>query len=241
MLSRLEVRLILCLSFCAIVFAQQPSGELKFSQTVYCDTVYRVCNKKTSDSTVIINMTVQNIKPENKNKILFGCYYEKDLPEGVLLTKTTDSNAVFMWTPDNSFPPSVCLIPIFATDGKDTAKTDLIIRISVLGNCGNPPLGITEEINPNKFKLYQNYPNPFNPETKIKFTIEEESHVILVVHNILGQVVKELINEQKETGNYECIFNAKNITSGNYFYKLIVQPLAGGKQFIETKRMTLLK
>ena len=88
---------------------------------------------------------------------------------------------------------------------------------------------------PTSFVLDQNYPNPFNPSTKIKFTVPTIEHVSLVVYNSLGQEVKTLVSEEKDIGNYEVSFNASNLPSGIYFYKL----QAGG--FVESKKMILMK
>ena len=95
---------------------------------------------------------------------------------------------------------------------------------------------------PKTFSLEQNYPNPFNPSTKIKYSIPsvtlsgvEGSQVTLKIYDILGNEVATLVNENKPAGNYEINFDAKNLTSGTYFYKL----QAGS--FIETKKMTLIK
>ncbi len=92
---------------------------------------------------------------------------------------------------------------------------------------------------PLEFSLGQNYPNPFNPSTKIKFEIPEQSsgkvNAKLVIYNSLGAEVSTLVNSQLGSGSYEVEFNAANIASGVYFYRLTV----GG--FVETKRMMVLK
>ena len=72
----------------------------------------------------------------------------------------------------------------------------------------------------NQFILNQNYPNPFNPNTKISFQIPEASEVKITIFNILGEEVKILINDFKETGFYEIEFNASDLPNGIYLYKL---------------------
>ncbi|HCY74956.1 MAG TPA: hypothetical protein DHV28_03475 [Ignavibacteriales bacterium] len=96
---------------------------------------------------------------------------------------------------------------------------------------------------PLDFELSQNYPNPFNPETKIKYQLPNESKVIIKIYNILGSEVKELVNEIKKAGAYEINFNAENLSSGIYFYRLQVgDPSSNsGLSFMEIKKMTLLK
>jgi hypothetical protein len=85
------------------------------------------------------------------------------------------------------------------------------------------------------FKLEQNYPNPFNPATVIKFSISKEAQVDISVYNILGEKVRELKNEMIKPGYYEVEFNASNLASGVYLYRI----KAG--DFIESKKMNLLK
>ena len=85
------------------------------------------------------------------------------------------------------------------------------------------------------YHLLQNYPNPFNPSTKIKYSIPQQSNVLIKVFDILGNEIETLINEEKPAGTYELTWNAANLPSGVYFYQL----RAGG--FIQTKKMLLLK
>jgi hypothetical protein len=85
------------------------------------------------------------------------------------------------------------------------------------------------------FALYNNYPNPFNPTTKIRYAITQTAFTSLKVYSLLGEEVATLINEEKTPGVYEVNFDATNITSGTYLYKL----QAGN--FTETKKMILLK
>ncbi len=86
-----------------------------------------------------------------------------------------------------------------------------------------------------EFQLKQNYPNPFNPTTKISYSLPEQNYVSLKVFDVLGREVSELINKDQQVGNYEVEFNATNLTSGVYFYKI----QAG--DFVETKKMVLMK
>ncbi len=104
----------------------------------------------------------------------------------------------------------------------------------------NEEIGITDlkdnlENIPIDFKLEQNYPNPFNPTTKIQFSIPIEELIHLKIHDLLGNEIATLLNEYKSPGNYDVEFNASNLPSGIYFYKL-----THGKNS-ETKKMMLLK
>ena len=88
---------------------------------------------------------------------------------------------------------------------------------------------------PHSFVLSQNYPNPFNPATKIQYSITKTTNVKLAVYNILGQQVSVLVNRVKSPGTYEVNFDASNLASGIYIYRI-----EAGDQVI-SKKMTLLK
>ncbi|MGE5456838.1 MAG: T9SS type A sorting domain-containing protein, partial [Methanococcaceae archaeon] len=85
------------------------------------------------------------------------------------------------------------------------------------------------------YYMFQNYPNPFNPSTKIRYSIPEESHVSIKVYNILGKLVRELVNEIKPAGDHEVIFKDNDLASGTYIYSI----KAGN--FSSTRKMILLK
>lgn len=87
----------------------------------------------------------------------------------------------------------------------------------------------------NDYKLYQNFPNPFNPTTKISYTIKKDGIVSLSVFNLVGQEIGVLVNEKQSAGNYEVEFNASELTSGIYLYKLQING------FTSVKRMTVIK
>jgi len=88
---------------------------------------------------------------------------------------------------------------------------------------------------PKTFSLDQNYPNPFNPSTTIAFSVPSDSKVSLQVYDILGKVVKTLVNGQKAAGSYTVSFDASSLSSGVYFYKLT----AGENSLM--KKMNLIK
>jgi hypothetical protein len=95
---------------------------------------------------------------------------------------------------------------------------------------------------PRELYLFQNYPNPFNPTTKIRFSIpvvetyrDASLQTTLIIYDVLGNEVATLINEEKEAGIYEVEFNANNITSGIYFYRLT------SGTYTLTRKMIILK
>ncbi len=91
------------------------------------------------------------------------------------------------------------------------------------------------EVLPDKFELLQNYPNPLNPSTRINYSMPEISFVTLRLYDVLGNEILTLVNEEKPAGNYSVEFNAANLPSGSYFYRLTTN------KFSETKKMILMK
>jgi hypothetical protein len=100
-----------------------------------------------------------------------------------------------------------------------------------------PPIGINSQGTeiPKKFSLNQNYPNPFNPVTKIKFALPISGNVSLKIYDLLGNEVYVLDNSYRQAGYYEADFDASNLASGVYFYKL------ESEGFTATKKMLLIK
>ncbi len=88
---------------------------------------------------------------------------------------------------------------------------------------------------PTQFYLYQNYPDPFNPTTKIKYQISKSSFVNLIVYDISGKKIAQLVNEHQTPGTYEAVFDGSGYASGVYFYRITA------KDFVETKKMVLIK
>ena len=94
------------------------------------------------------------------------------------------------------------------------------------------------DFTPNEYKLYQNYPNPFNSKTKIIYHLPEEGLVRLEVYSILGSKVKTVINEYQQKGIYEIIFDAKDLASGVYFYRLNIE---GKSNYSFIRKMIYMK
>jgi hypothetical protein len=98
------------------------------------------------------------------------------------------------------------------------------------------PVSVEDE-NPvvDNFYLAQNYPNPFNPSTKINFGLKKAGEVEISVYNILGNKVATLVNGFKSAGNHSVSFDASNLSSGIYFYKIVTNG------FVQTRKMILEK
>lgn len=129
-------------------------------------------------------------------------------------------NGTYFWqvqAVDNSFLGS-----------KFSVESEFIISNSTVSN---------EEVlaGPTELRLQQNYPNPFNPSTNIEYSVPENGAVTLQVFDITGRLVSSLVNERKAVGEYSARFDARNLASGLYIYRLQV-----GNNVI-TKKMTLIK
>ncbi|MFC2085312.1 T9SS type A sorting domain-containing protein, partial [Bacteroidota bacterium] len=102
---------------------------------------------------------------------------------------------------------------------------------------------ISEEegtIIPDKFDVAQNYPNPFNPATTLRYSLPEATFVSIKIYNMLGQLVKELVNDDVSAGVFEVQWNGddesgRKVSSGTYIYRVVA-----GKN-VMTKKMVLLK
>ncbi len=111
-------------------------------------------------------------------------------------------------------------------------------RLKQIDNDGQIEYSKTIEVDMNgvrKFELSQNYPNPFNPTTTIKFNLPEAGTVKLTLFNILGQQIRTLVNEFKESGTHTINFDASELNSGMYIYKI------ESGSFTQTRKMTLIK
>lgn len=102
--------------------------------------------------------------------------------------------------------------------------------------------GGTIDISPIHYKLYQNFPNPFNPKTTIKFELSKGSIIQIILFDVTGKEIKTIVNALFQIGVYEIQFDAINMSSGIYFYKLVADPLTSSRQvYTESKKMVLLK
>jgi hypothetical protein len=142
-------------------------------------------------------------------------------------------DSAFTWqevsTPGNAEINDIIFID--STKGFAVGKDGVILKYnyepnSIKGDSKNQP---------QDFVLLQNYPNPFNPKTSIEYRVGSIQYVTLKVYDVLGNEIAVLVNEEKFSGEYETVFNAAELSSGVYFYKLT----AGDYTF--TKKMMVVK
>ena len=126
------------------------------------------------------------------------------------------------------------------TDAANHNATSNILYVTVGGGAkvaaGNPngDASIASVI-PESNSLGQNYPNPFNPSTQIRFGLSEPLHVRLIIYDMLGREVAKLADEDMDAGYHSVSWNASNVSSGVYIYRL------SAGDFVQVKRMLVIK
>jgi hypothetical protein len=204
------------MSFAKQVDSVAPGGSVSNTVRIpvmgpYAGTVTFVATVTPSPSpgTITFNWTPGNVKTMNgvQDSIGVTAVVSGSVPQGVYAVSITGAESAGPRTHTRSYTIEV---------GPYTGVAD-----------GN--------LLPKEFYLAQNYPNPFNPSTTISYQLPAQSHVTLKVYNVLGQEVATLVNEVKEPGSYEVMFDAKGLASGVYLYRLTAGSLT------QTKRMVLLR
>jgi beta-glucanase (GH16 family) len=157
----------------------------------------------------------------------------------------TDNNFTPLWSDDlNAFNPVRWERATHTWDANNAqfVPDNVVFQngrmVLCLTNPENVGFARVEQISsqkPTAFQLEQNYPNPFNPSTAIRYQVSATSAVRLAVFDMLGRQVATLVNERQAAGSYQVTFNAANLASGTYFYRL----QAGA--FTETRKMMLVK
>jgi len=121
---------------------------------------------------------------------------------------------------------------------KPNGGSKFMYRLKQIDTDGKYEYSPKVEVNlnaPVEFSIKQNFPNPFNPTTKIEFSIPSDNNVEIKVFNVLGMEVATLLNEHRQAGMHSVEFNASNLSSGIYFYKVVIG------NYFEIKKMILLR
>ena len=104
--------------------------------------------------------------------------------------------------------------------------------------CNNTPTGVggqPSSLLPASYALGQNYPNPFNPSTTVHYEVPQATYVKITVYEVLGREVATLVNELKQPGRYEAVFDGRNLASGVYLYRM----QAGS--FVQTRKLLMIR
>lgn len=132
-------------------------------------------------------------------------------------------------------------LKIISEDTKYNSKYTYILKPAFIVNYWDGIVNVEEKaetnlnIKPLTYSLNQNYPNPFNPNTMIKYSLPQQSNVTLKLYDVLGAEIATLVDKELKRGSYEVEFDASNLSSGIYFYRLT----AGN--YVSVKKMILLK
>ncbi len=185
-----------------------------------------------------ITWTIPNVPVAGKYEIKFGFRLAYD----ILKEQYLNVNGIRVDTVRFEGPLNVWLetgTTVDLVQGKNTIQIELYWGWMQFDYLAVPTILLTTVENfagiPNSFSLEQNYPNPFNPSTTIRYSIAKSEHVKLIVYDVLGRKVATLVDEIQNPGIYNVTFNASNLSSGVYFYRIE----AG--MYSDTKRMVLLK
>lgn len=200
---------------------------------------FEVVNISQFEQTIFEVRTIDNMPAGWSSSLCFG---------ELCFAPFVDSVAT---TPDFQTPPVApgdtlkTSIHIF-TDQVSVATAHVQIEVGTFRNPNDrfvldftgttdPTVSVADNQLLNAYELYQNYPNPFNPSTRINYKVGEPGLVQLKVYNVLGVEVASLVNEFKNTGDHFADFEARNISSGIYFYTLSIN------NFTQTRKMILEK
>ena len=153
-----------------------------------------------------------------------------------LFSTTTLNGSSTVWSQEGSTTIANNVVSMI-----DHRDSDGLVVVSTHGagvfSTSQAAVGVESEISgiPKRFVLSQNYPNPFNPSTKINFTLSSSNNVIITIYDMTGKKVTEVLNQPLAAGSHTVNFNAANLASGTYIYRI----QAG--DYIEAKKMVLLK
>ncbi|MFA7360424.1 MAG: T9SS type A sorting domain-containing protein [Candidatus Kapaibacterium sp.] len=185
----------------------------------YCDFIYYSDSLQPGGAT------------NNTDKLMYK--YATSSTPGTFLGLTQVSQYYPNWSPNDYRPIVVELngldVGTAWVGGSVAGRKVYWNRYNLVSNIGN------ENQTPETYKLSQNYPNPFNPVTNIDFSILKAGFVNIKIFDILGREVSTLVSQNMNPGNYSYKFDAKNLSSGVYFYKLEVN------DFSDIKKMSVVK
>jgi hypothetical protein len=217
------------------------------------DILFDPANPKTGDA-ITIKARIQNYSllpttgpvkvrfyvgdPSAGGTLIQGINGEQEAFTATIAARGTSVASMTWQLPNNVAQFSRIYVAIDPDNGMEEIHENNNKGWTVLTVEGGMPTGVEdlyEKIIPRGFTLSQNYPNPFNPETAISFTLPRTQKVTLKIYDILGREVATVVDEEKVAATHRVVFNARQLPSGLYLYKLT----AGA--FSETKKMVLVR
>ena len=198
---------------------------------------FEVVNISQYQQTVFEVRTINDLPADWQSSLCFGinCF-----------SPTADSIATVPPIADPLEPGDTLItsLHVYALNNEGTANVQIQVgtfrnptsRITIDFTAAVNPVSVEEEKTfVKEYFIEQNYPNPFNPSTKINYGIKKAGNVEISVYNILGNKVATLLNGFKPAGRHSISFNATNLSSGVYFYRI------NSNGFVETRKMILEK
>jgi N-acetylneuraminic acid mutarotase len=232
-----EDRIRLDSVFC-IINPQAISKEFSFDILIPDSTnekSYKIESINNSDSVAFDLIDLSNLKFYNfgsdknyKIDLRYADQNREDFFQNNEISIPQNSSHLIIPEWDSIATNELRILVDVGNDGTIDDTIEVINQISSVSDWINTTI-------PSQFQLYQNFPNPYNPTTSIRYSVPKEEMIILTIYNTLGEEVTRLVNEVRQKGNYEVIFDARDLPSGIYFYRL----QAGS--FVETKKMVLIK
>ncbi len=225
------------------VFGKEDDPEFTFMMDIFeslddDNLYYRIENFTFNSSESVsfnldndTNLEIRNLGGESEMTLQIGRDSEQDIffYQGLELNPDYGYKLLPDWS-DVSNPELQMLIDTNLDGEYDQSQTLIGMDVSIPGDEN----GSTGQL-PREYQLHHNYPNPFNPATTIEYSLPESQHVQLEVYNMLGQRVAVLVNEVKTAGRHQAVFDATNLSSGMYLYRIT----AGS--FVQTEKMMLVK
>ena len=187
-------------------------------------------NVGTTDA--LVSKVYNNINPTDSIKFDWAYAQRPGYSDRLVVKVSTNGGSTFPYTIFDRAGASLGTTASSSSGFVPTASQWGTFAISFAMATSVNPVG---NFTPARFELSQNYPNPFNPATSIRYQIPNKCFVTLKVFDVLGKEIATLVQEELKAGSYESSFNAENIPSGVYFYKIT----AG--DFTDAKRMIVVK
>ncbi len=180
-------------------------------------------------TTPIVPLWAFDVCREDPNSLIGGVYF----PGPNLISTNAGNTFQYFNNPTNYYTQPGIVYP-----EKNYAIAMFNKGIYKLVCKNNVVVGISENLTivPDGFRLYQNYPNPFNPITNVKFDIYKEGLVTLKIFDLNGKEISTLLKSNLKSGTYEIPFEGINLSSGVYFYKIILNDMIS-----DSRKMVLLK
>ncbi|RPI75365.1 MAG: T9SS C-terminal target domain-containing protein [Ignavibacteriales bacterium] len=208
------------------------------SDTLGSEMVFAVdvTNITDAEQAVYLVRTINNLPEGWTSSLCFDACFAYWIDS---VTTTPDFNSAPL-QPAESREISVHVVPL-----ENTGTGYIQLKIGALRDTGFFIVDLTAVVNPTSvndysykpgiYSLFQNFPNPFNPSTQITFDLKKREHVVISVYNSIGQEVKILNNAIMYEGRHSINFNAEDLNSGIYFYRI------NTPGFVSTKKMILIK